>query len=125
MFGELLLRAPLFQGDSDVGQLAKIFSLLGTPSAAAWPGLASLPALIIFEHRDALPREEWERLLTGHPTEALALLLASLQLFPGARITASAALSHVYFNTAPLPSDPAALRLPTGNNKKSQGPSLR
>lgn len=34
---------PLFPGDSEVNQLHKIFSILGTPTEARWPDVSSLP----------------------------------------------------------------------------------
>ncbi len=37
------LRQPLFPGDSDVDQLYKIFSILGTPTEESWPGFNLLP----------------------------------------------------------------------------------
>ena len=43
IFGELMLRLPLFEGSSDIDQLGKIFSGLGTPSDAQWPGMRALP----------------------------------------------------------------------------------
>lgn len=34
---------PLFPGSSEVDQIDKIFSIMGTPTEATWPGVASLP----------------------------------------------------------------------------------
>ena len=41
--GELLLGSPVFAGQSEMDQLDKIVSLMGTPSEEAWPGLKALP----------------------------------------------------------------------------------
>lgn len=37
IIGELLLRKPIFPGESDIDQLVKIFNVLGTPKEEDWP----------------------------------------------------------------------------------------
>lgn len=37
IFAELMLRTPYLPGDSDIDQLIKIFSALGTPNEDVWP----------------------------------------------------------------------------------------
>ena len=37
ILGELLLRSPLFPGESDLDQLTKIFQVLGSPTEETWP----------------------------------------------------------------------------------------
>ncbi len=54
IFAEIILRSPLFPGESDLNQLAKIFNLLGTPSEPDWPGVELLPNYIPFEPRQPL-----------------------------------------------------------------------
>lgn len=39
IFGEFLLRKPLFPGDSEVSQIDSIFRTLGTPSSKIWPAV--------------------------------------------------------------------------------------
>lgn len=48
--------APVFAGTGDVGQLSLIFSLLGTPTAAACPTLVKCPDYekVIFEPKPAI-----------------------------------------------------------------------
>ena len=43
IFAEMFNRKPLFQGDSEIDQLLKIFMILSTPSENSWPGVTSLP----------------------------------------------------------------------------------
>jgi len=43
VFGEMATGQPLFCGDSEIGQLFKIFQKVGTPSNDTWPGVESLP----------------------------------------------------------------------------------
>jgi cyclin-dependent kinase 7 len=112
VLGELLLRSPVFPGESDTNQLQKIFALLGTPVPEDWPGLTSLPNYLVFESRDPLPREDWMKLLAGHSAETLNLLLEMLSLDPSRRLLPTAALQHQYFHAQPAPTTPGALRLP-------------
>lgn len=43
VLAELLRRVPLFAGDSDLDQLARIFAVRGAPNVARWPQAAQLP----------------------------------------------------------------------------------
>eukprot|EP00611_Tribonema_gayanum_P005058 TRINITY_DN1430_c0_g1_i6.p1 TRINITY_DN1430_c0_g1~~TRINITY_DN1430_c0_g1_i6.p1 ORF type:complete len:252 (-),score=63.79 TRINITY_DN1430_c0_g1_i6:582-1337(-) len=47
IFAELMLRRPLFPGNDDIDQLAKIFQVLGTPSKETWPQVGALPEVRI------------------------------------------------------------------------------
>ena len=111
VFGELVLRTPLFPGETDPNQLQKIFALLGTPSAADWPGLSSLPGFLLFETCESLSVDQWRRLLSGHSAEAADLLLEMLALSPTMRTSAADALRHRYFGTPPTASPPSELRM--------------
>jgi cyclin-dependent kinase 7 len=46
IFAELLLRRPYFAGTTDLDQLSKVFSALGTPTEADWPGHRTLPDFV-------------------------------------------------------------------------------
>ena len=48
VLGELMTRVPLFEGNSDIDQLGKIFAALGTPTDAQWPGMRLLPDFVDF-----------------------------------------------------------------------------
>ncbi|XP_034488824.1 cyclin-dependent kinase 1-like [Drosophila innubila] len=39
---EMATSKPLFQGDSEIGQLFRIFQILGTPNDDVWPGVSNL-----------------------------------------------------------------------------------
>ena len=39
----MILGKPLFQGDSEIDQIFKIFSVLGTPNEETWPLINNLP----------------------------------------------------------------------------------
>ena len=41
-------RRPLFQGDSEIDQLFRIFRVLRTPTEDLWPGVTQLPDFKVF-----------------------------------------------------------------------------
>jgi cyclin-dependent kinase len=43
IFAEIVTHKPLFAGNNEEEQLAKIFSIRGTPSEEEWPGIKELP----------------------------------------------------------------------------------
>ena len=43
IFAEMINKKPLFQGDSEIDQLFRIFRVLTTPTEETWPGVTSLP----------------------------------------------------------------------------------
>ena len=94
IFSELLRRAPFFPGSSDIDQLARIFTALGTPDDAVWPGLSSLPDYIPFQPVPGTPLRE---IFVGADDVALDLLSKLLTLCPGERLGADEALRHPYF----------------------------
>ena len=51
---EIVLRTPVFPGDSDVAQLNKIFTLLGTPTPETWPNVEYLPNYVHYEPKKSV-----------------------------------------------------------------------
>ena len=43
IFAEMANKRPLFQGDSEIDQLFRIFRVLKTPTDEMWPGVSQLP----------------------------------------------------------------------------------
>ncbi|KAH6797780.1 Protein kinase superfamily protein [Perilla frutescens var. hirtella] len=109
IMAELLSKAPLFNGKSEVEQLDKIFKILGTPNETIWPGLSDLPGAKVnfVKHKYNLLRKKYPATsFTGSPVLSDAgfdLLNKLLTYDPKKRITAEAALNHEWFREVPLP----------------------
>ena len=43
IFAEMIMKRPLYPGDSEIDELFKIFRTLGTPDEETWPGVSKLP----------------------------------------------------------------------------------
>ncbi|XP_069067758.1 cyclin-dependent kinase 6 isoform X3 [Pleurodeles waltl] len=94
IFAEMFRRKPLFQGNSDVDQLGKIFEILGTAEEEDWPSEVALP-------RNAFaPRspQVMDKFVPDIDEVGIDLLLKCLTFNPSKRISAYCALSHIYFS---------------------------
>ena len=114
IFAELLKRVPYFPGQSDIEQLSRIFTALGTPTESTWPGISDLPDYIAFQPQEGTPLRS---LFTAASDDTLQLLQALLAMNPSDRVTARAALEHKYFSTAPPPA-PIEILAPKLREKK-------
>lgn len=96
IFAELYTFLPLFQGDSEIDQIFKIFRLLGTPTEEDWAGVTELK-----NYKSTFPKwkpKELSEEVDGMDEQALDLLKQMLVLDPGQRISAKKALEHGYFD---------------------------
>lgn len=116
IMAELLLRVPFLPGESDLDQLTRIFSTLGTPNEENWPvrtfcknpnvfplklvscflhqGLLSLPDFVQFKTFPVIPLRH---IFTAAGDDLLQLLSRFLALHPLDRCTCSEALQMPYF----------------------------
>ncbi|TXG71315.1 hypothetical protein EZV62_006250 [Acer yangbiense] len=95
IFAEMVNQKPLFPGMSEIDQLHKIFSIMGTPDEDTWPGVFSLP-----DFRPFFPLRFPKDLATFIPNldpVGVDLLSKMLCMDPKKRITAKSALEHEYF----------------------------
>lgn len=96
IFAEMVSRAPLFPGDSEIDQLHKIFMALGTPTEATWPGVSDLP-----DYKPTFPNWRPRSIVETVPSLCPLgqdLLARMLTYEPSRRITAHDALNHAYFD---------------------------
>lgn len=121
ILAELLLLRPIFKGEEakidlankklipfQKNQLQKIFEIMGTPSAEAWPTLPKYPDYYAFQqhflHSGTTYQPNlanWYKMIGGKNPQCLGLLRDLLQYDPTVRIQAEDALLHPFFLEAP------------------------
>lgn len=105
IFGELLKKEAMMQGQGELDQIDKIFKMLGSPTDANWPGFTSLPNASILRWKnkgrpkifETFPVNSFSGGQSYLDSNGFDLLQGLLTLDPKKRLTADSALSHVYF----------------------------
>lgn len=95
IFSEMVTRKPLFQGDSEIDQLFRMFRILKTPGEETWPGVTSLP-----DYKPTFPcwtSNNLSQQVKNMCPAGLDLLQKSLVYDPAYRISAKEMLEHKYF----------------------------
>ena len=95
ILGEMASGSALFQGDSEIDQIFKIWARLGSPTLADWPGLGSLP-----DYNDKFPKfrpQPWSRITPSLDADGVDLLSRMLQYDPAKRCNVLQALEHPWF----------------------------
>jgi cyclin-dependent kinase 1 len=96
IFAEMVNKRPLFQGDSEIDQIFRIFRVLRTPTEEIWHGVSELP-----DFKATFPNWTRDTLASQVPTldnDAVDLLKQMLIYNPGLRMSAKKAVNHRYFN---------------------------
>jgi len=116
IFGELLQRAVLLPGESEVDQLHKSWALMGTPTPETWPEFAGLIAVknMTFKSCTNTLRAKFPNVgydpdyVHGESCKTTSLSVAGLSLLgqmlacnPTNRLSASDCLGHTYFSESP------------------------
>ncbi|CAO4370478.1 unnamed protein product [Caenorhabditis nigoni] len=114
IFAEMATKKPLFQGDSEIDELFRIFRILGTPTELEWNGVESLPdyKATFPKWRENFLRDKFFDKKSGNylmDEDAFSLLEGLLIYDPALRISSKKALHHPYF------SDIDTSKLPAGN----------
>ncbi|XP_017153743.1 cyclin-dependent kinase 1 isoform X1 [Drosophila miranda] len=95
IFAEMATRKPLFQGDSEIDQLFRMFRILKTPTEDIWPGVTSLP-----DYKNTFPCWSTNQLtnqLKNLDDNGVNLIQRMLIYDPIHRISAKDILKHPYF----------------------------
>lgn len=100
IFAEMATKKPLFQGDSEIDQLFRIFRVLRTPTEEIWKGVSSLP-----EYKAIFPN--WTsytlaKQLKNMDEDGIDLLSKMLVYDPSKRISAKGVAAHPYFKDVDL-----------------------
>mmetsp|Transcript_14775 Transcript_14775/g.23110 ORF Transcript_14775/g.23110 Transcript_14775/m.23110 type:complete len:386 (-) Transcript_14775:54-1211(-) len=107
IFGELIAKEAMIQGEGELDQMDKIFRLVGAPTEQNWPGYSKLPNAGIFRWKQT---REQPTISTRFPVNSPSggkafldgngfdLLKKLLTLDPTKRISAAQALKHPYFH---------------------------
>uniref|UniRef100_A0A1I8ACI4 cyclin-dependent kinase n=1 Tax=Steinernema glaseri TaxID=37863 RepID=A0A1I8ACI4_9BILA len=107
IFAEFLKLSPLFPGKSELDEVNKIFTELGTPSEKIWPGYSELPNVkqCAFTHYpyNQLRKKFGANVITD---AGFQLLNRFLTYNPERRISAAEALNHAWFTEDPQPIPP-------------------
>jgi len=96
IFAEMVNKRPLFQGDSEIDQLFRIFRVLRTPTEEIWPDVTKLP-----DFKATFPN--WttfnlKPIMKNLDQAGMDLLEQMLIYDPSKRISARKALLHPYFD---------------------------
>ncbi|XP_050305710.1 cyclin-dependent kinase 1-like [Anthonomus grandis grandis] len=100
IFAEMASRKPLFQGDSEIDQLFRIFRVLKTPTEENWKGVSSLPEYhAIFPNWTSYNLQYQVKNLNE---DGLDLLGKMLIYDPSKRISAKGVATHPFFRDVDL-----------------------
>lgn len=100
---ELYSKIAAFQGFDEVGQLCKVYNVMGTPTLADWPEIEHLPWFEMLKPKLNIAsqfRQKYEAIMSPQSFDLAQKLLA---LNPRSRLTAEETLKHDYFTKEPAP----------------------
>lgn len=127
IMAEFILGYPLFPGENELDQIAKIFNLLGPPTEEQWPGWRTLKhaETIQISHkasnklREIFPKVSFIGAATLSDS-GLDLISKLLDFNPSTRITAKEAINHEWFSESPLPQHPDYMPTFPGSNERKR-----
>lgn len=98
IFAEMILKRPLFPGDSEIDQLYRIFRTMSTPDEDNWPGVSQLP-----DYKRTFPRWEAQPIPEDIVRYKAHELFEQLMRYdPTQRISARNAMALPYFDDVEL-----------------------
>jgi cell division cycle 2-like protein len=116
IFGELIAKECILQGEGEVDQLDQIFTLVGAPNETNWPDHTKLPHAGILRWKSGKDCTLAERFPVALPVSSkqafldrrgFDMLSCMLKLDPKQRISALEALEHAYFREGVSPKIPS------------------
>lgn len=103
IFAEMILKKPLFVGQSEILQLFNIFQIMGTPNKKIWKELDE--ALYYSKDFPKHPRTPLEEIFPKLDPDGIDLMKRMLIYDPSKRITATEAMKHSYFDSLIIDSE--------------------
>ena len=82
IMAELLLRVPFLPGETDLGQLSKIFEVFGTPTEEQWPNVETLSDYIKFK---PLPSQQLKDIFSAAGDDLIVVMESCFRLDPSRR----------------------------------------
>ncbi|XP_042427220.1 cyclin-dependent kinase F-3-like [Zingiber officinale] len=95
ILAELFMLSPLFPGESEIDQIYRICTILGTPDSSIWPDGILLPHSTYFNVFQFPPADIWE-IMPNASLEAIDLILQLCSWDPQRRPTAEQSLQHPF-----------------------------
>jgi len=97
---EIFTKRAIFPGDgSEINQLDKIHSILGTPTKSDWPNIVEMPWFELLRPTHRKPNVFAEKYKENLTPAAFELLTSMFRYDPAKRPTAAEVLQHPYFTT--------------------------
>lgn len=124
IFAELLTLEPLFPGNSDIDQLARIFNVLGNLTEEVWPGCSKLPDYRTISFTKIESPMGLEACLPNRSPAEIAIVKRLLCYDPTSRATPMELLQDRYFFEESLPVPISELQVPltrSGRDEDSSG----
>lgn len=117
IMAEMYNRRPLFPGKSEIDQLGRIFSVIGTPEKEQWPENTSLPWQS-FKHHGGV---DLQHLVLDMCPEGIDLLKKLLVFGAEKRLNAQSCLAHPYFSDVECPdSQDSGISMSLSQSKRSR-----
>uniref|UniRef100_A0A1I7YXU1 Protein kinase domain-containing protein n=1 Tax=Steinernema glaseri TaxID=37863 RepID=A0A1I7YXU1_9BILA len=112
IMAELYMLRPLFPGTSELDQLFKIITILGTPTKEEWPEGYTLASSMNFRFQQCPPMQ-MESIVNTISRDGMKLMMDMMTWNPEQRPTAASSLKYKYFQVgqklgAPVMSQPAS-----------------
>ncbi|KAK1760822.1 hypothetical protein QBC47DRAFT_15275 [Echria macrotheca] len=124
---EIFTGRAIFPGDgTEINQLEKIFSMLGTPSKSTWPGFVEMPWFQLLRPTTRKPNLFADTYKDQLTPAAFDLLTSMFHFDPAKRPTAAEVLKHEYFITEqPAPRQAIELKNVDGEWHEFESKALR